>query len=130
MNKFKAKDIGNLGEKYAANHLKKLKFKILERNFNTRYGEIDIIAESKEKIAFVEVKTRHTNSLTKPYEAVDYRKQQRIIKTATIYLAKNETDKFCSFDICEVILDSSNLKLISINYIENAFEQGSNYETY
>lgn len=130
MNKFKAKDIGDRGEKYAISYLKKHKYKILERNFNTRLGEIDIIAERKEKIAFVEVKTRHSNSLTMPCEAVDFGKQQKIIKTAKIYLAKNETDKFCSFDICEVIIDSSNLKLISINYIENAFEQGSNYETY
>lgn len=130
MNRFKAKDIGDRGEKYAISYLKKHKYKILERNFNTRFGEIDIIAERKEKIAFVEVKTRHSNSLTMPYEAVDFRKQQKIIKTAKIYLAKNGTDKFCSFDICEVIIDSSNLKLISINYIENAFEQGSNYETY
>ncbi len=65
-----------------------------------------------------------------PYEAVDLKKQKRIIKAAMMYLTKNETDKFCSFDVCEVIIDSSNLKLISINYIENAFEQESNYETY
>lgn len=130
MIKFKAKDIGDKGEKYAINYLRKHKYKILEKNFNARFGEIDIIAESKEKIAFVEVKTRNANSHTMPCEAVDFRKQQRIIKAAKIYLAKNETDKFCSFDVCEVIIDSSNLKLISINYIENAFEQESNYETY
>ena len=130
MKTYSSKEIGNRGEKYAVNYLKKHKYKILERNYNVRVGEIDIIAESKDKIAFVEVKTRHANSLTKPFEAVDLRKQRRIIKAAMLYLAKNETEKFCSFDVCEVIVDSSNLKLISINYIENAFEQESNYETY
>lgn len=130
MRKYTAKEIGNKGEKYAESYLKKHKFKILNRNYNTRFGEIDIIAENKEKIAFVEVKTRHSDSLAMPYEAVDLRKQKRIIKAAMMYLAKNDTDKFCSFDICEVIIDNSNLKLISINYIENAFEQESNYETY
>lgn len=125
---YTAKEIGNKGEKYAESYLKRHKYKILERNYNVRIGEIDIIAESKEKIVFVEVKTRHSNSLAKPYEAVDFRKQKRIIKAAMMYLAKNETDKFCSFDVCEVIVDSSNLKLLSINYIENAFEQESNYE--
>lgn len=130
MKTYSSKEIGNKGEKYAENYLKRHKYKILERNYNVRVAEIDIIAESKNKIAFVEVKTRHSNSLTKPYEAVDIRKQRRIIKAAMLYLAKNETDKFCSFDVCEVIVDSSNLKLISINYIENAFEQESNYEAY
>lgn len=130
MRKYTAKEIGDKGEKYAEHYLKKHKYKILERNYNARVGEIDIIAENEEKIAFVEVKTRHSNSVSEPYEAVDFRKQRRIIKTAMVYLAKNETDKFCSFDVCEVIVNSSNLRLISINYIENAFEQGSNYETY
>lgn len=130
MRKFSAKEIGDKGEKYALNYLKKHKYKILETNYNARVGEIDIIAESKEKISFVEVKTRHSNSVSEPYEAVDFRKQGRIIKAAMMYLAKNETDKFCSFDICEVIVDGQTLKLLSINYIENAFEQESNYEAY
>lgn len=130
MNKYTAKEIGDKGEKYAEKYLKSHKYKILNRNYNTRFGEIDIVAENKERIAFVEVKTRHQNSLAMPYEAVDLRKQKRIINAAKIYLSKNETEKFCSFDVCEVIIDSSNLKLISINYIENAFEQESNYETY
>ena len=130
MRKYSAKEIGDQGEKYALNYLKKHKYKILETNYNARVGEIDIIAESKEKISFVEVKTRHLNSVSEPYEAVDFGKQRRIIKTAMMYLAKNETDKFCSFDICEVIVDSQTLKLLSINYIENAFEQESNYEAY
>lgn len=130
MRKYSAKEIGDKGEKYALNYLKKHKYKILETNYYARVGEIDIIAESKEKISFVEVKTRHLNSISEPYEAVDFRKQRRIIKTAMMYLAKIETDKFCSFDICEVIVDSQTLKLLSINYIENAFEQESNYEAY
>lgn len=127
---YSSKEIGNKGEKYAEIYLKKHNFKVINRNYNTRFGEIDIIAENKDRIAFVEVKTRHPDSLAMPYEAVDLKKQKRIIKAAMMYLTKNETDKFCSFDVCEVIIDSSNLKLISINYIENAFEQESNYETY
>lgn len=127
---YSSKEIGNKGEKYAEIYLKKHNFKVLNRNYNTRFGEIDIIAENKDRIAFVEVKTRHHDSLAMPYEAVDLKKQKRIIKAAMMYLTRNETDKFCSFDVCEVIIDSSNLKLISINYIENAFEQESNYETY
>jgi putative endonuclease len=127
---FTKKQTGDKGEDYAAKFLKKNKYTILARNYRKRYGEIDIIAESSDYIAFVEVKTRHENPMTQPYEAVDFRKQQKIIKTAAAYIAENEIEKFCRFDVCEVYVNSKNLKLIKINYIENAFERESNYETY
>lgn len=114
---------GDIGEDCAVKYLKMNKYKIICRNFRKLVGEIDIIAETKEYLVFVEVKTRQQNSLTKPYEAVDYRKQQRIIKTAYIYLEEHHTEKFCRFDVCEVYLDKNNNKLISINYIEDAFQE-------
>ena len=76
MNIFKTKDIGDIGEKYVAKFLKKNKYKILERNYRKNYGEIDIIAANQEYIIFVEVKTRHKNSMTQPADAVDKRKQR------------------------------------------------------
>lgn len=130
MKKFTTKDIGNIGEDYAVKFLKKHKYKILERNYMKKCGEIDIIAENKEYLVFVEVKTRHTDSLTQPYEAVDFRKRRKIIKTAEMYMYKNKLNRYCRFDVCEVFVDSSSLKLDKINYIENAFEQESNYEAY
>lgn len=130
MIRFTAKETGDKGEEYAVKYLKKNKYKILERNYRKRYGEIDIIAENDGYIAFVEVKTRHQNSMTLPVEAVDRKKQQRLIKTAYTFLSERVSDKMCRFDVCEVYVDSNTLKLIKINYIENAFEQESNYETY
>ena len=130
MKKFTTKEIGDKGEDYAVKFLKKNKYKILARNYRIRYGEIDIIAENKSYLVFVEVKTRHTDSLTQPYEAVDYRKQRRIIKAASAYLCENKTEKYCRFDICEVFVNSADLRLEKINYIEAAFEQESNYEAY
>ncbi len=121
--KFSTQQTGNKGEDYAAEYLIKNKYKILKRNYRIRYGEIDIIAENKDYIVFVEVKTRHINSLTQPFEAVDYRKQQRLIRAAKMYLSQNDTDKFCRFDVCEVYVDRQNLNLQSINYIEAAFEE-------
>lgn len=122
MKKFSTQNIGEIGEEYASKFLKKKKYKILERNYRKRYGEIDIIAENKNYIVFVEVKTRHKDSMTSAADAVNRQKQIRIIKTALMYLAENETDKFCRFDVCEVYINSDNLKLVDINYIEAAFE--------
>lgn len=122
MKKFSTQNIGEIGEEYASKFLKKKKYKILERNYRKRYGEIDIIAENKNYIVFVEVKTRHRDSMTSAADAVNRQKQLKIIKTASMYLAENETDKFCRFDVCEVYINSDNLKLVYINYIEAAFE--------
>ncbi len=130
MKRFTSKEIGNLGEEYAVDFLKNKKYKILARNYRIKYGEIDIIAENKKYIVFVEVKTRHSGSMIQPYEAVDYKKQQRIIKTANAYITEHKSDKYCRFDVCEVFVNSLNLKLEKINYIEAAFEQESNYEAY
>lgn len=122
MKKFSTQNIGEKGEEYTVKFLEKKKYKILERNYRKRYGEIDIIAENKNYIVFVEVKTRHKDSMTSAADAVNRQKQIRIIKTASLYLAENETEKFCRFDVCEVYVNSDNLKLVDINYIEAAFE--------
>ena len=122
MNKFTTKEIGNKGEDYAVDFLLKNEYKILNRNYHSKFGEIDIIAENKEYLIFVEVKTRHKDSLTLPYEAVDKSKQRKIIKTAKYFLMKNPTEKYCRFDVCEVFTDKATLGLSRINYIENAFE--------
>ena len=122
MKKFSTQNIGEIGEEYAVKFLNKKKYKILERNYRKRYGEIDIIAENKNYIVFVEVKTRHTDSMTSASDAVNRQKQLKIIKTASLYLAENETEKFCRFDVCEVYVNAANLKLVDINYIEAAFE--------
>lgn len=122
MKKFSTQSIGEAGEEYAVKFLKKKKYKILERNYRKRYGEIDIIAENKNYIVFVEVKTRHIDSMTNAADAVNRQKQHKIIKTASLYLAENETEKFCRFDVCEVYVNADNLKLVNINYIEGAFE--------
>ena len=58
----KRKELGNLGEKIALNYLQKENYRILERNFYCRQGEIDIIAQKQKEIVFVEVKTRTNNS--------------------------------------------------------------------
>ncbi len=115
------KKTGDRGEDYTADYLKKNGYKILSRNYRKSYGEIDIIASKGKTICFVEVKTRHSGTISQPYEAVDFRKQSKIIKTATAYLIQNSIESECRFDVSEVFVDKETLKLDRINYIENAF---------
>lgn len=110
---------GNLGENEACKYLKKKSYKIMERNYRKKCGEIDIIAQKGDKIAFVEVKTRSKTDYGEPAEYVTYNKQQKIKKTALFYIGENDIDADFSFDIAEVFIDDK--KVLSINYIENAF---------
>ena len=113
-----SKDIGIIGEKVVAKYLRRRFYRILKRNYNTRYGELDIIACNFKYLCFVEVKTRSENSFGSPAEYVDNQKQNRLIKTAYSYLKRNPTKLMPRFDIAEVY--HSNGKF-HINYIKNAF---------
>ena len=96
------KDIGVKGEKAVARYLRLRLYRILERNYNSRYGELDIIATNWKYLCFVEVKTRSEKSLGSPAEYVDKYKQNRLIKTAFSYLKRNPTKLMPRFDIAEV----------------------------
>ena len=114
-----AQQSGKLGENAACVYLKKKRYAILARNYRKRFGEIDIIAQRKSKIVFVEVKTRSGAGYGMPSEAVDYYKQQKIIKTAQSYLLEHRLDGEIAFDVIEVLLSGG--KVLSVNHIENAF---------
>ena len=109
--------IGNLGEDLVANFLENKSYKILTRNYNKPFGEIDIVAIKNHIISFVEVKARKSTKYGYPREAVNYYKQQRIIKASQAFLIENNlTDFIITFDVAEVFTESG-----EINYIENAF---------
>ena len=102
----------------AKEYLIKNKYNILETNFRTRIGEIDIIAKKNDIIVFVEVKSRKSLKFGMPYEAVDHRKMQKIIKVAQNYIVyRSRGDTQYRFDIVEVFLNEKN----KINHIEDAF---------
>ena len=109
--------IGDLGEKVIANFLMKKGYQILDRNYNKAYGEIDIVALKDDIVCFVEVKTRKSIKYGYPREAVNYYKQQRIIRASQTYLMENNlTDSIIRYDVGEVFTENR-----KINYIENAF---------
>lgn len=124
----KIKAIGNFGEDFTEKYLKKNKYKILDRNYTCKYGEIDIIACNKNYILFVEVKTRGENYIYTPSEAVTKSKQRKLLKTAVYYLKNNNINLQPRFDISEVFVSPN--KKPEINYIENAFMQEGDYASF
>lgn len=112
---------GDIGEEYTCQYLNNLGYQIVSRNFNCKYGELDIVAVNDKYIAFVEVKTRHQNPMVRPCLAVTKQKQIKIMRTAYLYLKENNFKLQPRFDISEVYLKANTNKLYSINYIKNAF---------
>lgn len=115
---------GDIGEEIASKWLETNKcFKILDRNYSTRYGEIDIIAQDKDFYVFVEVKYRCGNAYGYPYEAVTASKQDRIAKSALCYIQEKELDSIVPvrFDVVEIIQDKNDDRKY-IRHTENAFE--------
>ncbi len=121
MEKYK-KVIGRLGEDEAVKYLKKKGYIILERNFNVRGGEIDVIAKKDGYIVFVEVKTRSSEDYGGGLEAVNYTKQQRMTKAAQLYLMKYDGIP-ARFDVIVVNghINEKKLKKVKIEHIVNAF---------
>ena len=107
-----SKAVGNQYEALAAEYLQKEGYDIIERNFHCRQGEIDLIARDGNTLVFVEVKYRKDLTAGEPAEAVDARKQARILRTARYYMTRYHIseDTPCRFDVVAVL--GSNVRLI------------------
>ena len=118
------KNLGNAGENFAARYLEQHGYKILEKNFRVRSAEIDIIAQIGDVIVFVEVKTRSNIRHGLPAEAVNFRKQKKIIDAASVFLQDEKYfDSPCRFDVIEIYSDGIKF---TARHIENAFEVSAN----
>lgn len=118
-------NIGRIGEDVAVQYLLEKGYKIIERNFECRQGEIDIIAKDNQKkeIVFIEVKTRTNKNYGEPVEAVTYYKQKHMIKSIEYYLYIKKLEKsFIRIDIIEVYQKAKNK--YHVHHIKNAFERG------
>ena len=111
---FHNKRLGAKGENRAANYLKANGYMIIERNFRTPFCEVDIIARKGDILAFIEVKTRLSESFGRPCEAVTPAKQRLYLRAAEYYFSARPIDEIVRFDVIEVFSDE-------INHIENAF---------
>jgi putative endonuclease len=117
------KGVGSLGEEVAANFLVGKGYKILERNFRCKGGEVDIIVSdpSDKSLVFVEVKARKDLSYGVPQLAVNSFKQRQISKAALTWLSKmRQHDQNARFDVVAILLDANGLH--KVEHIINAFE--------
>ena len=105
-------------ENAAADYLVTKGFEIVDRNYHSRSGEIDIIAAGRGYIVFAEVKLRKNGAMVSGLEAVDLRKMRKIYKTACQWLSRNPVDMQPRFDILELTACGDNFDL---THIENAF---------
>ena len=132
--------IGAFGEEEACKYLEKIGYNIIDKNYYTYKGEIDIIAKENSEYVFVEVKTRTSKKYGNPIEAVDSKKMEHFIKAGKYYVFKNKLEN-CKirFDIIEVsikskkvnnkkkdcakenikIKDKENSKIITIKHVKN-----------
>lgn len=116
---------GRLGENYIARFLEKKGYHIIKRNYHCRFGEIDIIAENDQYIAFVEVKTRKKDGLVAPFEAITPAKCQKIVLTAGQYITENTVTKQPRFDAAAVYTENG--AVVGEEYLENAFNSMMEY---
>ena len=99
------KQVGELGEKKALKYLKENGYKIMQRNFKCRTGEVDIIAMDGKTIVFIEVKTRRSLSYGLPCESVTAAKKKHILRTTRYYVSVNKLeDHDQRIDVIEVYL--------------------------
>lgn len=110
---------GARGEDIAAAYLSGLKYNILERNWRSGRLEIDIIARLNDQLVVAEVKTRIAGFIEQPHEAVNKKKQGRLIRAANAYINRSSLNLDIRFDIITVIFETSSIT--RINHIENAF---------
>jgi putative endonuclease len=115
--------LGRLGERLAAEHLIRLGFRILERNYRTRWGELDIVAHDGRTLAFVEVKTRRASPGRTPFESVHSRKRDQVRRMASSWLSERPERPFANvlrFDAIGVTIDGAG-RLAGLEHLEGAF---------
>jgi putative endonuclease len=111
---------GIKGEKLAARALKKMRYKIIERNFTTPAGEIDIVAKDGKCLVFVEVRTRGSTEFGMPQETIRAAKQKKLCNAARWYLQKKKAgDDDCRFDVVAVLMIDEDEPKIEV--IKDAF---------
>ena len=125
--KYSKQQLGKTGELLAVKFLKQKGYQIVEQNYRSTWGEIDIIAQDEDVLAFVEIKTRRSLKFGTPQSAVTNSKQRRISKTALEYLQEKDLfDYICRFDVISIVFPPEPSEPI-IEHIENAFELNEQY---
>ncbi len=111
--------LGKEGEDIAVEYFRKNGFRIIEKNYRTVFGEIDIIAKDKDIIVFIEVKTRADKTFGYPFEAVNQKKREKIRKVALSFMKKYKKEFPARFDVLSIYTENGKEQ---IEHIKDAFE--------
>jgi putative endonuclease len=112
--------VGHQGEAIALKYLKKNGYKIIEKNYRSKLGEIDIIAKDQKTLTFIEVKTRQSVRYGHPKAAITHQKQKKISMVALGYLKEtNQSNHKARFDVVSIIIED---KKPQVEIVKNAFE--------
>ena len=114
---YNKRKIGDFYEDRAVKYLEERGYDILDRNFYSRYGELDVVARKGEYLVIVEIKYRAEGTMVSPGESVNYSKQRKICLTTKYYLYKRRISPSCGIRFDVILFEGQNLK-----HIENAFE--------
>jgi len=114
--------LGNKGEERAEKYLIQNKYRILDRNFRSHFGEVDIIAKDRKDLVFIEVKLRRTDEFGLPIEAVTALKQKRIIQSALEYVKlKQLTGENIRFDVLVIGPEDSRIEIVKAAFSTDGF---------
>ena len=116
-------EVGKLGEKLAQNFLKRKGYHILETGFRCREGEIDIIAQQKDDLVFIEVRTKSSLRFGTPEESITQKKKEKLITSASTYISTHQNiPSLWRIDVVAIEIDQKG-KSKRIELIENAIGQ-------
>jgi len=121
-----SKEIGNQAEKWACDYLIQQGLSLVERNYQIKGGEIDLVMRDKKHLVFIEVRYRNNNRFGSAAESVDFKKQARLIKAASSYLLEksSETHQAARFDVISITPNQS----ASPSASESSFESQAELE--
>ncbi len=119
------KRIGNKGESIAEEYLKQKGYKIIQRNYRCRFGEIDIIAKDGNTVVFTEVRTKQNNNFGSPQESITPAKIEKISKASLSFIQEKKMAGFSyRFDLIAITFSQGRQ---NIEHIENAFMPSNGY---
>lgn len=112
-------ELGEAGERIAEAWLTRRGWRILERRFRTGHRDLDLVAEREGLVAFVEVKARRGKDFGHPVEAVTWRKQRELARSASVWIARHgRPEQMFRFDVVGVLVDGEQVR---VRHVENAF---------
>ena len=117
-------EFGEVGEKVAERWLRRHGWRVLQRRFRNGHRDIDLVAERDGLVAFVEVKARRRKDFGDPVEAVDWRKQRELVRSATVWIDRHgRPNESYRFDVIGVLVEGNSVR---VKHIENAFRPPAN----